>query len=254
MRPIECYLPHIPHHHPRFLEPGASFSFELTEKQGAALVTKYRTYREDVELEFAFEQYTKRHYDSWVTFARHAQHGNDVKPVLVTGVDMTRDFAMMAYLNNRTHLSSEFTVSAPLIGSANASVWGTWNTQGLVHTNCGPQLCSPPSPDTQDPASDVDQVSVTPNEYNQCVFIRYYTMRRRAFLFPKVIKAGAGPHDCGPGKNDDDVLPELTVQSDTDPDTGPCGSGDLRMDYSSSITDYESEFELFHNAPSVCQS
>ena len=52
----------------------------------------------------------------------------------------------------------------------------------------------------------------------------------------------------------DDVLPELKVQSGMDSDTGPCGSGDLRTDYSSSITDYESEFELFHNAPSVCQS
>jgi hypothetical protein len=41
----------------------------------------------------------------------------------------------------------------------------------------------------------------TPNEYNQCVFIRYYTMRRRVLMFPKVIKAAAGPHHPGSGSN-----------------------------------------------------
>jgi hypothetical protein len=56
---------------PRPLEPGASFSFELTGNRGAALVTKYSTYREDSLLESVFERYTKRHYASWVAFARH---------------------------------------------------------------------------------------------------------------------------------------------------------------------------------------
>jgi len=238
------------------LEPGASFSFELTEERGAALVTKYRTYREDIELETAFEEYTKRHYDSWVTFARNARHGNDIKPILVAGVDMTRDFAMIAYSNNSTHLSSEFTTSVPLLASASASAWGTWHTQGLVHTNCGPQLCSPPSsPDSPDLSpSDATQVDATPNEYNQCVFIRYYTVRRRALMFPRVIKAAAGPHDLGPGNNHDGTLPELTVQSSSDSDTGSDSSGDSTTDYSSSVTSYESELEVFHNVSSVCRS
>ena len=219
-------------------------------------MTKYRTYREDIELESAFEEYTKRHYDSWVTFARNARHGNDVKPILVTGVDTTRDFAMIAYSNNSTRLSSEFTTSVPLFASASASAWGTWHTQGLVHTNCGPQLCSPPpSPDTLDPyTSDADRVDATPNAYNQCVFIRYYTMRRRALMFPRVIKAAAGPHDFGPGNNHNEIFPELTVQSSSDSDTGSDGSGDSTADCSSSVTSYESEFEVFHNVSSVCRS
>ena len=61
----------------RMLEPGVSISFKLAENHGAALVTKYRTYREDVELESVFKAYTKRHYDSWVTFARDIGHGDD---------------------------------------------------------------------------------------------------------------------------------------------------------------------------------
>ena len=212
------------------------------------LVTKYCTYREDIELESAFEEYTKRHYDSWVKFARNAQHGRDVKPVLVTGVDMTKDFAMIAYSNNSAQLLSKFIASAPPPGSASASVWGTWSTRGLVHTNCGPKFSRPPSPDTLDPSPPgANQVGATPKGYNQCVFIRYYTMRRRALMFPKVIKAGAGPHDCGSGNNHDGTLPEL-VRSDADRDTGSDPSGDPTL-----VTSYKPELELSHNVSSVCR-
>ena len=232
------------------MEPGVRFSFELTEKQGAALVTKYPTYREDIEHESAFEEYTKRHYESWVSFARNTRHGNDIKPVLVTGVDMTRDFAMIAYANNSASLLSEFTTSVPLVGSASASAWGTWRTDGLVHTNCGPQVCSPPSPSNTSGAILAGATQTDENEYNQCVFIRYYTMRKRALMFPKIIKAGAGPHDLGSGNNRDETSPELMLESESDTDSD-C-SWDSSSDYPDSVTSYESDFETFHNVSSVC--
>ena len=200
------------------LEPGISISFELTEKRGATLVTKYPTYREDAELELPFKAYTKRHYDSWVAFARDAGHGDDIRPVLITGVDMTRDFAMMAYVNSGVNLVSEFTISVPMVASASASAWGTWHTEGLVHTNCGPQLCRPPSSaqttDLSPPGN--NDTGTVPDEYNQCVFVRYYTMRRRALLFPRVIKAAAGPHDLGPEDRDDEELLQMETIYDSD--------------------------------------
>ena len=73
-------------------------------------------------------------------------------------------------------------------------------------------------------------------------------------MFPKVIKAAAGPHDLGSGNNHDGTFPELTVQSNLDSDTGSDSSGDYTTDYSSSVTSYESELELFHNVSSVCLS
>ena len=53
-------------------------------------------------------------------------------------------------------------------------------------------------------------------------------MRKRGplRLFPKVIRAGAGPHDLGPGDNAGDTSPELTVQ----PDTEPADDADLEPD------------------------
>ena len=235
----------------RMLEPGFSVSFELSEKQGAALVTKYPTYREDIQREQVFEDYTRRHYDSWVAFARKGGHGNDVKPVLVTGVDMTRDFAMMAYSNNGVRLKSEFTASVPGVASASASAWGTWRTEGLVHTNCGPQSCLPPPPtQTADPTSStVSHIEPVSEEYNQCVFVRYYTMRKRPLSIPKVIRAAAGPHELGPGDRDNEE-PPFEVQDDSD--SASSLFDDDGDDDGSSFTTAESDpDEVFHNTAGV---
>jgi hypothetical protein len=239
----------------RMLEPGVSISFELTEKQGAALVTRYPTYREDAELESLFKAYTKRHYDSWIAFACDTGHGDDIKPVLVTGVDMTRDFAMMAYSNNGVNLTSEFTTSVPMAASASISAWGTWRTDGLVHTNCGPQMCCPPTltQTTDITPSDNGETDTVPDEYNQCVFVRYYTMRKRALVFPMVIRAAAGPHDLGPGgREDEELLEEAQSDSDSDSDTVSTLWEEDSDDDSGSDTSIDSESDIvIHNMASV---
>ena len=240
----------------RMLEPGFNISFELREEQGAALVTKFRTYREDAELESAFKEYTKRHYDSWVAFARESGHGDDINPVLVTGVDMTRDFAMMAYSKNGASLASEFTTSVPGVVSVSASAWGTWRTEGLVHTNCGPQHCYPPTSiqtTASTPTGDGHTETVL-DEYNQCIFLRYYTMRKRAFVFPTVIRAAAGPHDLGSGGRDDEESPEVETQSDSvsDSDTTSSLFDDDEDDDRGSVTSIDSEPDIaVHNVTAV---
>lgn len=205
---------------PRPLEPDANFSFELTGNRGAALVTRYPTYKEDALLESTFEKYTKRHYESWVAFARHKQYGNDVRPVLVSGFDMTRDFAMVAYSHQDSSLESDFTIAVPILASAPASLWGTWRTRCSPHTNFGPQQWGPRLQELaiDSPPQSVDGERI-PNGFNQCIFIRYYTMRlrKRLGLFPKVIRAGAGPHDLGSGDNQGDTFPESMVRSDVEP-------------------------------------
>ena len=202
----------------RPLEIGANFSFELTGNRGAALVTKYSTYREDSWSELAFEKYTKRHYESWVVFARHKEYGHDVQPVLISGVDMTRDFAMVAYSYNDTSFESDSTIGAPMLISASASIQGTWRTRYTPHTNHGPQDCTPPLPEDISSLQSAE-AGIIPSAFNQSVFVRYYTMRRRVpfGLFPKVIRAGAGPHDLGPGDSTGGTFPELMVQPDTEP-------------------------------------
>ena len=215
-------------------------------------MTKYQTYRKDSLVESAFERYTKRHYESWVTFARHKDYGNDVRPILVSGFDMTKDFAMVAYSNESISLESDLTITVPTLASASASVWGTWRTRCSPHTNCGPQQCSPtPCRQAIDPPSSqsADERSI-PNEFNQCVFIRYYTMRSRKWMFPKVIRAGAGPHDLGSGDNKGDTLPELTMQPDVEPTIS--GNEDPRGQWGPTTDDTDSGSDIVvRNTPYV---
>ena len=245
----------------------ANFSFELTGDRGAALVTRHQTISEDTSLETAFETYTKRHYKSWVEFARHKQYGNDIRPFLVSGFDMTKDFAMVAY-SNRGHLfESNDTIAIPMFTCTSSPFQGTWRTKHQVYVTDGPhQRSSSPREQVPDPSSSPsgDAGSII-NEFNQCVFLRYYTMRWRKWMpmLPKVVRAGAGPHDLGSGDNRGDTFPELAVQYDPEhtksydaylgrrsvPTAGDTGSeGDY--DYWDPIADYVFEVILFFVSPS----
>ena len=246
LRPSSTHLKNAP---PRPLEPGVHFSFELTGTHGAALVTKYPTYSQDSLLESAFEEYTKRHYESWVAFARDKRYGNNVHPILVSGFDMTRDFAMVAYSDESASLEFDISVDVPMVASASASVWGTWRTRRSPHTNSGPyqwrllpsgRAIGFPSPQPVGARS-------IPDEFDQCVFVRYYTMRLRKWFFPKVIRAGAGPHDLGSGDNRGNPFPELTVQFGTEPTTG--GDDDLGRQWGP--TTDNTGLEPYTNTPHV---
>ena len=169
-------------------------------------MTKYPTLREDIQPVGTPKKYIKKHYSSWVEFASANGHGDDINPVLVTGVDRTRDFAMMSYSNNDEDedLGCKF---FPAVGDTPASVWGTWNTTGFVHTNCGPKLYfSPPST-----PSGSDTAGVVSDDYNQCVFVRYYYMRK--WMGIRVIRAAAGPHDLGVVDRKGEELSEVESQS-----------------------------------------
>ena len=216
--------------------PGVKMTFELTSKQGAALITNHPTCREDVEREGDFETYIKKHYESWVTFAREKGHG-DVKPVLVTGVDLTKEFAAIAYSDNQTRMECEFSVGAPAVGSASLTAWGSWYAPGgLVHHNCGPTQSR--SQRTRVAAGSFTSGSEIPEDHNQCVFIRYYTIRKRMFI-PLLLKAGAGPHQLSKGNAESDDA-ESTVVEISDSDDGLTEVGRL-----------EAGSNVIHNVPLV---
>ena len=213
------------------MEPGARLAFELNRQRGAALVTRHATYREDVERRHTFEKYIKKHHDSWVDFAREQGHDSNPKPVLVTGVDLTREFAMVAYSHNSIRMECEFSAAVPAVASTSISIWGTWRTEGLVHTNCGPRSLAIGTTQPSDSGDHRAPGSTIPSEYNQCVFIRYYAIRKRG-LIPKLIKAGAGPYDLGSdGFGNDSPGP-------------PCPRGSLSDDSADSDV-------VIHNLPSV---
>jgi len=205
----------------RSLEPGVQFSFKLTGNHGAALRTRYPTYMEDARSESTFGRYVKRHYESWVAFARDKECGDDVRPILVSGFDMTKDFAMLAYSNKGISLEFGSEIDVAMFASASASITVTRHTECSPHLKCGPQPWGlPPTRQAIDfPSSQLADPRAIPTEFNQCVFIRYYTARLRKWMPPKVIRGGAGPHDLGSGDNRGGAFPELMAQSDADEPT-----------------------------------
>jgi len=212
------------------LDHDANFSFDLTGDHGAALVTRHQTYREDTQSESTFETYIKRHYKSWVEFGRYKGYGNNVHPVLVTGFDTTKDFSMAAYLDRGDPSEPDNITSLPMFASTPPPFLGTWRTWDPTYTTNGPQRLGLPSHQrmTDLSFSESGDTGRMTNGSNQCVFLRYYTMRWRTWMpmFPKVVRAGAGPHDLGSGDNRGDTLPSLAVEYDTTHTTS--GDEDLR--------------------------
>jgi len=241
-------MPHRP------LEHGENFSFELTGDRGAALVTRHRTYSKDTPLESTFEQYTQSHYKSWAEFARDKGYGNDIQPVLVSGFDVTRDFAMVAYSNEGAFLKSNSTIAVPMFASTPPPFRGTWRTRLPPYTNDGPQQYIPTSRERaiDFPSSQLAGAGGIPDGFNHCVFVRYYTMRSRKWMpmFPEVIRASAGPHDLGSGDNRGDTFPELAVQYGAEPMVGSDGNLGDHWGPTADGTDSEPDI-VVRNTPSV---
>ena len=164
-----------------------------------------------------FADYTKRHFKSWKAIMMK-KYGKE-EPVLVTGFDVTGQFAMIAYSSSGTSHEVKATVELPMFASASAAHWGTWHTQHSPHTNHGPQSHHPPpSGRAIDSASpQLAGTSAIHSELDQCVFIRYFTMRWKFGVIPDVLRAGAGSHDLGSGDNTGDTFPELLAQSYAEP-------------------------------------
>ena len=224
------------------MEPGAGIAFEFTKDQGAVLITKNSTYREDAERELIFKDYIIKHYESWVAFSRAQRHGDDIQPILVTGVDLTREFATAAYSNNRARMECRFSAAAPTIASASVSMWGSWSTEGLIHTNCGPHFVHAIQGVRESSEGPSLESEIPPDDYNQCVFVRYFTIRK-LFMIPVVIKAGAGPHRLPKSDPRGDNTGEEGLRASSDDDDS------AEVGYSETVSTSD---EVIHNVPSVC--
>ena len=207
----------------------------------------------DALVKLGFEEYTKRYYESWVAFARDKKYGKNVNPILVSGFDMAKDFEMVAYLDDSSSAKGALYIDVPAVVSASASLWDTRRIRCSPHTNKGPQRGAPlPSFRTIGfPSSQSVKAGSIPREFNQCVFVRYYTMRSRKRLpmFPKKMKAAAGPHDLGPGDNSGDTFPELTTQLDVE--CTASGDEDFEGQWGSDTNDNSEPDVVVRNTPYV---
>lgn len=205
--------------------PRGMFTFNLTGDRGAALVTRHKTHRKDSpgDLERSFEEYIKLHYKSWIEFARHQLRPQDTKLVLVSGFDVTKDFSMVSYSHEGdVYPRHSFTISKPMFPSTSREFRGEWSFDRMTHFN--------------------DARRVSP-AFDQCVFVRYYTMRFRALFGPKVTRAGTSSRDPAPADKQGWTFPESTTQPDAgssiadEGDPGGWHTGGAEFDSGDNVSD-----------------
>ena len=135
-----------------------------------------------------------QHIDSWFAFAQDRGHDIDrmEEIILVTGCHHTRSWANVTFLENQAHAQASFGVQVAhdiinwkfSLGEAHGAVCG-WGPEGRLRVSLQETLISRIlKPICQDLRDD------------QCVFIRGFRVVRPLGIFPKQLKAEAGPNPC----------------------------------------------------------
>ncbi|KAF8589934.1 hypothetical protein K439DRAFT_1303893, partial [Ramaria rubella] len=163
--------------------------FESSASTGAILLTNHKTYREDVVRIARMEKYMLEHAESWLEFASEDDRGIGLEDLmLITGYDVTSEYAMAAFSNTERVVGIEFQAGVTAVASASIAVWGSWQANTSVHHNCGPQIRIPPSTKAGDLTSTISEPSspggeantnAAPAGYNQCLFLRRIQIRKR---------------------------------------------------------------------------
>ena len=201
-----------PHSAGSVLHGESSLSF--TNEKGAALILPSEARREDTLYEKLFKQHMLKYYRQWYTFAL-TECQRDIKLcdlILVTGCDLTRQWATATYFRSNREISGALGVQVTPVAEAKFSLSAGWRTTQAMNTRRGP-----PQALHQQPRQDNDE-TVTQNDSeilanNQCIFLRGFYVKDRLWG-PQVMKAGAGYHD--PGKHNPDEEEAEGVLTDDD--------------------------------------
>lgn len=173
------------------MAPGASLSFQLSQDQGAAFLTRHNTLCLDSSQDGTLRKYIKDHYSAWGEYARYRGF-EEVDLILISGIDLSRDYAMLAYATGDYRFSAQVTADIPAVASAWADVWATSTNVGPTHFNWGPD-----EPTVEQPTSPLSQPpeATTQPSGSHITFVRGWRMKRRIILIPTKLKAEAEPSD-----------------------------------------------------------
>lgn len=212
-----------------------SYNFKCTSHRGAFLILKGRAIKAAIDRNARLERYILQHHESWVNFATDEETlGIRCEPesiILVQGVLKTSGWAIGAF-PGKVDRSQEFKlgVKAQTVLNAHAHVSTTrCESYGCIQRS-GPDrsstsdeklLIGPPNTATSSPINEfTDRLRGSKYPEDQCVFLKYYKIKRRAWL-PKKLVANADPPDLdrdGSSNHGDDSavrVNESNIESET---------------------------------------
>ena len=136
-----------------------------------------------------------KYYRQWYNHATAECHRNvklyDI--ILVTGCDLTCQWATATYFRNNREISAALGVQVAPVAEAKFSLSAGWSTTQAMNTRRGP----PRALHDQTHQNETENESETLFN-NQCIFLRGFYVKDRLWG-PRTMKAGAGYHD--PGKH-----------------------------------------------------
>jgi hypothetical protein len=161
-------------------------SLSFTNEKGAALILPYEACREDTLYDGLFKKHMLRYYRQWHTFAVTECH-QDIELcdlILVTGCDMTRQWATATYFRHNREMSSALGAQVAPVAEVDFSLSEGWRITQAINTRLGPPhaLHQQTRPDYETLVN------------NQCIFLRGFYVKDR-LRGSQVMNAGAGYHD-----------------------------------------------------------
>ena len=183
-----------PHSAGSVLHGESSLSF--TNEKGAALILPSEACREDTMNLKLFKEHMLKYYRQWYTFAL-TECQRDIKLsdlILVTGCDLTRQWAMATYFRRNREISAALAAQAAPVAEAKFSLSAGWRTTQPMNTRRGPPQALHLQPRQDDNEAQDDNRTLV---NNQCIFLRGFYVKERLVWGPRVMKAGAGYHDPG---------------------------------------------------------
>lgn len=180
----------------------AGIHFQCSNKIGAVLVLKQPATRQDALPCKRLADYIRRYHTSWLEFAndRHQRGIEASDLILVSGHDVTSEWALAAFTEAQRGASIFFRGGYSALAGGGLSLAGTWDSVMSAQHRSGPP--NMPSPR---PSSILSTISAwkggdvpIPVKQDQCVFMRGYKIRPRRLFAPKVLEAAAEPKDAEP--------------------------------------------------------
>jgi hypothetical protein len=173
----------------------SSLKYQTDHDYGAILRTHGETEVSDARFPTDFQEYMRDNYQLWLQFGQQAPHRVDWSCrdlILVTGVDLTVAYDMVAYNKSSSERDASFKIDVGSLGHANAHAWernispdGHWEHSGSSETLAAAVRRNHRS---------IAQAS--PVNPRHCLFLRGWRLRPRSGI-PEKIEAAAGPHDLG---------------------------------------------------------
>lgn len=185
---------------------GGGFSFKVNDERGAFLLLKEKAVLKELHETGNLIRYIRTNHSEWLEFITneldYVLQREDI--IFISGTVKTTEWAVGAFFNHEHEGSFDVTFNAGPWASSSAGFKISSNTSVNVQHREGPSLAIARGPNAPPITQGHETEGFDAVPYNQTVFLHYYKVKNRTFLWPKVLKAAAGPDDLPTDEGDED--------------------------------------------------